>query len=176
MEIAAAWRFEVRPEHELQEAVRKARVHNKEVIDSAVLAVEQPQNNVKDAFQGGQNGRDLGAPHLLAGLFKWDRKDQDDKSWLDRVTDSLLDKLELNWEDNEEARLDVSAPTPSFSFISPQAQHSICRYVSFCSFFFCQIGWGKRSTPRVVADHKMCLGLLYWSSSRLPVSYTSNEA
>lgn len=88
--------------------MRKSRVQNKEAIDSAVLEFEQPQNHVKRAFSGGQNGRSLPAPYLLSGLFKRERRDPDDKSWLDRVTDSLLDKLELNWEDDEEARSDVS--------------------------------------------------------------------
>ena len=88
-------------------------MRSKEAIDSAVLRMEQPEDNVKRSFQGGQNGRDISSNHLLSGLFRREHKENDDKSWLDRVTDSLLDKLELNWEDDEEARLDVSTLTLS---------------------------------------------------------------
>ena len=76
-------------------------------MDVAVLAVEKPQENVKEAFSGGQNGRFIPAPRIFYNLFRKDDRPKEDKSWLDRVTDSIIDKLELRWEDDEEARMEV---------------------------------------------------------------------
>ena len=73
----------------------------------AVLAVEKPQENVKEAFSGGQNGRFIPAPKIFYNLFRKDDRPKEDKSWLDRVTDSIINKLELQWEDDEEARMEV---------------------------------------------------------------------
>ena len=96
----------------MQDAMAKSRETNKEAIDKAVLAIEKPENNVKQSFKGGQNGRSMPMPqpHLLSALFKKDNREPDDKSWLDRLTDSLVDRLELSWEDDEQARSDVRSP------------------------------------------------------------------
>lgn len=91
-----------------QEAERRSATSNAEAADKAVLAVEKPQNNVRQAFNGGQNGRFLPAPKILANLFRRDDRPKEDKSWLDRVTDAIIDKLELRWEEDEEARIEVS--------------------------------------------------------------------
>jgi len=93
----------------LQEAERTQSDETKERVEVAVLAVEKPQEHVRESFNGGQNGRFLPAPKLLYNLFKKDDRPKEDKSWLDRVTDSIIDKLELRWEDDEEARLEVRA-------------------------------------------------------------------
>ena len=90
-----------------QEAERTQTDQAKEAVDVAVLAVEKPQENVKEAFSGGQNGRFIPAPKIFYNLFKKDDRPKEDKSWLDRVTDSIIDKLELRWEDDEEARMEV---------------------------------------------------------------------
>ena len=91
----------------LQEAERTQTDQAKEAVDVAVLAVEKPQENVREAFSGGQNGRFIPAPRIFANLFRKDDRPKEDKSWLDRVTDSIIDKLELRWEDDEEARMEV---------------------------------------------------------------------
>lgn len=88
----------------MQDAMQNSRVQNKEAIDVAMLAMEKPENHVKQSFRGGQNGRSLPAPHIFSSLFRKDNRPEDDKSWLDRLTDSLIDKLELRYEDEEEAR------------------------------------------------------------------------
>ena len=75
-----------------------------------MLAVEKPQDNVKQAFSGGQNGRFIPAPKILYNLFRKDDRPREDKSWLDRITDALIDKLELRWEDDEEARMQARFP------------------------------------------------------------------
>lgn len=62
---------------------------------------------MKEAFSGGQNGRFIPAPRIFYNLFRKDDRPKEDKSWLDRVTDSIIDKLELRWEDDEEARMEV---------------------------------------------------------------------
>lgn len=90
-----------------QEAERRTSKTRVEAVDKAVLAVEKPQENVRKAFSGGQNGRFLPAPKLLVNLFRRDDRPAEDKSWLDRITDALIDKLELRWEDSEEARMKV---------------------------------------------------------------------
>ena len=91
----------------VQEAERTQTDQAKEAVDVAVLAVEKPQENVREAFSGGQNGRFVPAPRIFYNLFRKDDRPKEDKSWLDRVTDSIIDKLELRWEDDEEARLEV---------------------------------------------------------------------
>ena len=79
-----------------------------------MLAVEKPQDNVKQAFSGGQNGRLIPAPKILYNLFRKDDRPREDKSWLDRITDALIDKLELRWEDDEEARMQVPSLYPFY--------------------------------------------------------------
>lgn len=83
----------------------------------AVLAVEKPQENVREAFSGGQNGRFIPAPRIFYNLFRKDDRPKEDKSWLDRVTDSIIDKLELRWEDDEEARMEVNLALYIFCFL-----------------------------------------------------------
>lgn len=98
----------------MQEAEKQSEGQRQEAVEKAVLAVEKPQDNVRRAFSGGQNGRFLPAPKILANLFRRDgSRSSEDRSWLDRITDSIIDKLELRWEDDEEARLDASDPSNS---------------------------------------------------------------
>jgi hypothetical protein len=145
------------PRFSSQEAERTQTDETKERVEVAVLAVEKPQENVRESFNGGQNGRFLPAPKLLYNLFRKDDRPKEDKSWLDRVTDSIIDKLELRWEDEEEARVEARSPPPfpqSISFANyDRLQLTVSNRTSldpdnFLAFRTCSVsGKGGQDNP-----------------------------